>query len=168
VPAGEIERFVVDEIRAVGRDPAVVAETIKQANRQTEAQRAALERERRGLERELAKLCRELGELAAVGHDGRLSGRLADVGRRIEAGERRLGEIEAKEAALAKNQIDPDEAAQALAAFDPVWETLTPKEQTRIIQLLVAQVKYDGAESDIAIRFKFEGLSLLAQEYLVA
>lgn len=166
VPAGEIERFVVDEIRAVGRDPALVAETIEQANRQTEAQRVALGRERRGLERELAKLTRELGELAALGHDGRLAGRLAEVGSRIDAGERRMAEIESQEGALARAQIDPDEAVQALAAFNPVWDTLTPKEQTRIIQLLVAQVDYDGAASDISIKFKADGLGTLAEEYL--
>src|SRR5690606_16966588 len=31
LPAGEIERFVIDEIRAVGRDPRVIEETLVEA-----------------------------------------------------------------------------------------------------------------------------------------
>ena len=36
VPAGEIERFVVDQIRCIGRDPALVAATVAETRRQTD------------------------------------------------------------------------------------------------------------------------------------
>jgi site-specific DNA recombinase len=36
VPAGELERFVVDQIRSVGRDPGVLAETIRQVRAQSQ------------------------------------------------------------------------------------------------------------------------------------
>ena len=36
VPAGAIEGFVVDQIKAIGRDPAVVAATFREAGRQME------------------------------------------------------------------------------------------------------------------------------------
>ncbi|MEX0714089.1 MAG: recombinase zinc beta ribbon domain-containing protein [Pirellulales bacterium] len=34
IPAGEIERFVVDQIKCIGRDPQLVAETVRQARGQ--------------------------------------------------------------------------------------------------------------------------------------
>ena len=49
VPAGEIERFVIEQIQAVGRDPAVIRETLIQARRQAEVQRDCLTAERAGL-----------------------------------------------------------------------------------------------------------------------
>lgn len=36
VPAGEIERFVVDQIKPIGRDPGLVRDTLAQVRRQTE------------------------------------------------------------------------------------------------------------------------------------
>jgi len=38
---------------------------------------------------------------------------------------------------LGRDMIDENEAAKALAAFDPVWETLTLREQVRVLQRLV-------------------------------
>src|SRR5450432_1283194 len=53
VPAGEIDKLVVERIRAVGRDPEMFRELHAQARGQEEAQGAALEAEQRGLERDL-------------------------------------------------------------------------------------------------------------------
>jgi hypothetical protein len=44
-----------------------------------------------------------------------------------------------------QERLDEIEAAQALAGLDPVWETMTPQEQARIVGLLVSRVDYDGA-----------------------
>lgn len=46
---------------------------------------------------------------------------------------------------------------QGLAAFDPVWETLVPKEQARIVQLLVDLVD-QGENGKIALTFHTTGL----------
>lgn len=42
IPAGEIERFVVDQIKGVGRDPLVIRKTLAQARRQAEDLSGAL------------------------------------------------------------------------------------------------------------------------------
>src|SRR5262249_14599114 len=41
----EVERFVLERVRAVGRDPGIVAETLAAARRQVEARRPALDAE---------------------------------------------------------------------------------------------------------------------------
>jgi site-specific DNA recombinase len=55
VPAGEIERFVVEQIKCIGKDPTMLNATFKEARAQGVARVAELEAERRRLERELAR-----------------------------------------------------------------------------------------------------------------
>jgi site-specific DNA recombinase len=90
VPAGQIEQFVVEQIRVIGKDPALVQATFAEAN---------------------------------------------------EA-----------------------EAQQALALFGPVWEALSPRKQSRIFEVLVERVHYDGAAGTVSITFHPSGIKTLADE----
>jgi site-specific DNA recombinase len=40
-----------------------------------------------------------------------------------------------------------------MAAFDPVWETLTLREQGRVLRLLIQRVDYDGDKGTVAVTF---------------
>jgi len=165
VPAGEIERFVVDQIRAVGRDPGLVAETLRHAQRQQKESLERLEAERRVLDRELARL--NDGIRLALGPAGRneaARGRLADLQDRIRKGERRALEIRQEMAALERKRVDEDELATALSLFDPVWDSLAPREQARVVQLLVERVAYDGRDGQISVTFRPTGIKTLAAE----
>ena len=66
--------------------------------------------------------------------------------------------------AAAANLIPQEEAARALAAFDRVWGSLTPREQGRVIDLLVERVEYDGAQGTVAVTFRPTGIKTLADE----
>jgi site-specific DNA recombinase len=57
-----------------------------------------------------------------------------------------------------------DELVAALSRFDPVWETLSPREQARIVHLLVEQVAYDGAKGTVAVTFRPGGIRALTEE----
>jgi len=165
VPAAEIERFVVDQICAVGRDPGLVAETLRHARRQREEGLGRLEAERRVLDRELARLNDGVHRaLDAAARDETVRGRLADLQDRIRKGERRALEIRQEMAALERERVDEDELATALSLFDPVWESLAPREQARVVQLLVERVAYDGRDGTIAVTFRPTGIRTLAAE----
>ena len=58
----------------------------------------------------------------------------------------------------------PHEAATALAQFTPVWDTLTPKEQARLVGLLVKRVDYDGAAGTLQVAFHPTGIRTLIDE----
>ena len=98
VPAHEIERFVVEQIKCVGRDPRLLHETIAQASTHGRMRAAELESERRNHERELSRWNREVGEL--VGQAG-IGSRLADLHERIRSAEHRATEIREQVVALA-------------------------------------------------------------------
>jgi hypothetical protein len=92
VPAGEIERFVVEQIKGIGREPVVVAETVRQVRQQTEAGIERLEQERSALQRQLRDDHAKLQAAAAMtDHVERVS-RLANVQECVRVAERRLTE----------------------------------------------------------------------------
>lgn len=61
--------------------------------------------------------------------------------------------------------IGHGEVAEAPAAFDPIWESLSPREQTRVVHLLVERVDYDGTHSKIAVTFHPGGIKEFADEF---
>jgi site-specific DNA recombinase len=166
IPAGEIERFVVDQIKDIGRDPLLIAETVRQARAQADERIAEIEAEERRLGRELAghqrdmhKLIEQLGAATA---DGVATALQADLQERAQTAERRLSELSDERQRLGRDLLDEADAARALAAFDPVWETLSPREQARLLQLLIERVDYDGRDGTISITFHPSGIKALA------
>ncbi len=162
IPAGEIERFVIDQIKAVGRDPLVIKETLAQARQQAEGEIERLTAERAGLVARLRDDHAEVGRLAATARPG--DPRVLDAHERIRDAERRATEIDDELATLEGELVDEAEAAAALAGFDGLWDCLAPREQARVVELLVEQVTYDGHAGNIAISFRPAGIKALAGE----
>lgn len=163
VPAGELERFVVDQIRGIGSDPSVLAETIRQVRTQSQRAIAELERERRALERDIARKSKALKQELAARADANgsdVAGRRDEL-RRLET---RLTEVRERQVALSRALVDEREVVQALSLFDPVWDSLTPHEQARIVRLLVERVDYDGDSGSVAVTFRPTGIKMLAEE----
>ena len=61
VPAAEIERFVVDQIRHIGKDRRLVAETVRQARRVIDQQVDEVKHQRDAVRRDLRRLAGEIG-----------------------------------------------------------------------------------------------------------
>jgi site-specific DNA recombinase len=162
IPAGEIERFVVDQIKCIGRDPLVIRETLAQARQQAEERIAGLRAERDALRCRLRQDHAEVGRLAGSAQAG--DKRVLDAHERIREAERRVTEIEDELAALDGDLVDEAEVAAALADFDAVWDCLAPREQARVIELLVDQVVYDGDRGNVAITFRPSGIKIVAGE----
>lgn len=161
IPAGEIERFVVDQIKCIGRDPLVIKETLAQVRRQAEDQIERLTAERAGLRGRLRDDHAELGRLA-VARPG--DPHLLDAHDRIRDAERRVTEIDDELATLEGDLVDEREVTATLADFDALWDCLAPREQARVIELLVERVAYDGNGGNISITFRPAGIKTLAGE----
>jgi len=169
VPAAEIERFVMDRIRCIGEDPAVLAETLAQVREMSQRQVQRLQAEHRTLLRELEDCQNEvkgLISLTARNGDGRTpaTSRLAELQEQIRLKERRATEIREELVVVQEQIIDEDKVRSALQMFDPVWDALSPHERVRIVRLLVEQVVYDGEKGSIAITFRPSGIKALATE----
>jgi len=75
--------------------------------------------------------------------------------------------VRAEIVACQSQRLTEHEVEIALAAFEPVWQALTPREQMRMVQLLVERVDYDGGKGKVAITFHASGINALAEELAV-
>jgi site-specific DNA recombinase len=167
IPACEIERFVIDQIKGLGQDPSLV-QAITQTRSRERSQTTQWEAERRSLEQEITRWQEEVRKVLEHIQPGEVGtpavSRLADLQERIRNAQRRAKTIEAHMIALRRQLADEDAIPSALAIFDPQWDMLAPSEQTRVVQLLVERVDYDGARGKIAITYHPAGIATLADE----
>jgi site-specific DNA recombinase len=170
IPAGEIERFVVEQIKQIGKDPQLVVETVRQVRSQSSQRADELAAEERRLVRELADCHRQLQKLASEQAQRQsvslAASLLADLQERIAAAEQRLAEVQGETQRLQREQIDETYVARALAQFEPVWEALSPREQERLLQLLIERIDYDGRDGTLSITFHPNGFDALVEHEL--
>ncbi|WP_254508209.1 hypothetical protein [Anatilimnocola floriformis] len=143
--AGEIEGFVVEQLKSLAESPELLEATLAQAR----AQQAAEVVDRLG--GELQKLNRQrISVEQAVRRspsDGAAAEKLAGI----------KDTILAKETALSRATaatIDEARVRAALGDFDRLWHALPTREQVRVIELLVETVGHDGRDGTLAISFR--------------
>ena len=160
IPAGQIEKFVVEQVRRVGWDPAMLEATLRQVPQQ--GQKALLEAiaAQRAAERELARHGAGLKKAVATSD----ADALARINEQVAEAERKVTAAKVETERLKAEDVRPEDLRDALAAFEPLWEQLSPREQARVIRLLVAKVDYDGGGGSVSITFRPSGIRTLAED----
>ncbi|MBN2130105.1 MAG: recombinase family protein, partial [Sedimentisphaerales bacterium] len=155
VPAAEIERIVVDEIRGLGKDDELLAQVLTEAHAGIEVELAEARRERDDLRCERRRHHEELRQLT-TGRQGtaEVTARMADLHQRLSVAEQRLPELDARVAELEGQTVTQAEAVATFADFDGLWESLIPREQARLLRLLIARVEYDGQAGTVSVTFR--------------
>jgi site-specific DNA recombinase len=165
LPAAEIERVVVDQIRCIGSDPALRDEVLQQARAQVDGELAELTVERRRVDNELARQHAEVLNLAVEsGASAATTARIADLHDNIARGETRLVELRNEVASLERERLEPEHVAAAFADFDNVWNALSPREQAQVLALLIDRVEFDATDSSIAVTFHPSAIRALADD----
>jgi len=161
VPAGELEAFVVEQIRLAGRDSSVIQDALAAAQREQEAKLKGLTQERRALGRRVQRITSRLRQLA--GNTG-AADVLAALQDELREAEQRTSHLDDKIARIKVNLLDDQQAQAAMEQFEPVWASLSPGEQARVIHLLVQRVEFDGEQGRVSITFRANGIKTLAQQ----
>jgi site-specific DNA recombinase len=156
IPAGDVERFVASQLKATVEDPAVVRDTLAQVRSKLDETIQRLTGERVALERQMRVEFADQGRLALAGGQ-----RLAESHDRIRLAEARLAEIGKETVALRSAATKDSEMIKLLREFDGVWDALKPREQARLIELLVDQVSYDGHLGKLSITYRVSGIGPL-------
>jgi hypothetical protein len=60
--------------------------------------------------------------------------------------------------------VTEEDLKAALSLFDPVWDELFPREQARILRLLIERIDYHGGEGTLEITFRDTGIRALCKE----
>jgi len=163
VPAGEIERAVIEQLRAVFEAPEVVAATVRAAREEREARLEEVTQQHTEATAALVTLREEAQRLMSgvLGDSALVAGRLAELAAEVEAQERAVTQADQEMQALS-SRVGEQEVIGVLASLDPVWEELFPAEQERLVQLLVRRVEVGPDGLDLELRA--EGLESLALE----
>jgi site-specific DNA recombinase len=171
VPAEAIERFVVGRIQGLGRDPALVDAVITEVERNQDANATGeLAREERRLGVEYEQLRVEVKQALATlsqqtGGDGQLvRDHLAELDERARQIQERLTEIRQALTVAEQRLFTRSDISSALGMFVPVWGALSPREQARILHLLVERIEYDRTGGELEIHFLPVGIRVLAGE----
>jgi len=171
-PIAALEAAVIDQIRAIGKDPGIVRETVEAARREFKTRKPVLQEELQELEHRGPVLETERRKiLDAIAKNGTKSGglfeKLGEVEAELDRVSRRTEEVRGEIATLENEVLDEEDLRQALAAFDPIWERLTTAERARVLQLLIDEVRYNASEGEVEIVFRPGGVRAMAKEKTV-
>jgi site-specific DNA recombinase len=152
LPAEQIERFVFERVRALGRDRDLVTLVLDQARRQDREQAAAHEGELTILEREMRWLAAETRRASAE-RSGEAAERLADLAERTRAVEARAASLRDMIAEVNDRLVTREQVEASAVEFEPLWRSLSPRERSRLLRLVVRRVEFDGARGEVAVTF---------------
>lgn len=170
VPAGDLEDFVVERIKEIGKDSSLVEATIKQVVEKRWNQKPAFMSERKRLQKDIERLTAEARRLVEALSHGNVSTssviteQIANIEAAIEEKSKRLTVINEELIKMELDTVVSSDVKKALEAFTPIWDVLYLKEKVRIIQLLIQRVSYNGEDGTIAITFHPSGIKRLAAE----
>ncbi len=117
VPAGQMEQFVIEQIKSIGSDPGLQQEVIEILSRHHEEEREALVAEERLLDREIKRWTQEaknlVGQIKADEVSTVVTSRLAQVQERLAQETPRLAHVRQELARLAEWAIPAQTVARA-------------------------------------------------------
>jgi site-specific DNA recombinase len=153
LPAGELEKIVVEQLRSLLRHPDVIAHTFREvcASSQSGPDATTVSRldELRARREQAEQSARSLSNLKDP-EGSFVHSELKRLNREMKS----LGDsIRSLESGLTSSQtIELSEVTKALQRLDPVWEVLYPQEQRRVIELLVESITVSKDSVDIGFR----------------
>jgi site-specific DNA recombinase len=128
VPAEQIERFVVEQIRAIGFDATVMSLTLEQARAHEQELIDALENDVRVVDREVRRLESEIKRTARdTATNGHAVDRLADLQHLLRPAEQKRIELRGQITEARRSIVSKAEVDSALGAFMPLWDALSPR-----------------------------------------
>jgi len=164
--AHEIETFVVEHIRGIGSSREIIGEAVRRLRAKSEERLKELYRERRVLEKTLKRLHARLRKLVgeswkSISSSQLTTDQLADLHDQIRDNEQRLTAIREEIIVLERETVDEKDVIRALSVFNPVWEVLSVREQSRVIRLLIERIGCDGRDGKVTVTFRSLGIKEL-------
>ena len=159
VAARHVEGFVVDRIRAIGRDPELMAKVVAEAGKVIGRKRAHANREEQRWDAEHERLEAEaVSLLAIVAEDGPAARvarrRMAEIETAVEDATRRADAARAEGTATEGLDADRARLEAALASWDDVWATVPHRERVRLLHLVLEEVVYDAGAGEVELAFR--------------
>jgi site-specific DNA recombinase len=157
VAAGTIEQFVIEQVRAIGRKPALLDAAIAVDKRERESERTRLAadiaelRSARGRhagerERLILAIGQGLAPTSVIGRIEQLDGHIAEADARIAKAEQDHTALD--------GPSDNEALRETLIEFDALWSTFDADERARVLWLVLEEVTIDGTTGEAEIRLR--------------
>ncbi len=163
LPAGEMEKTVIDQLLALLRHPDVIARTYRQIRSATDTgPDPAAQAHMEDLRIRHEQTQRSIRAVLALGDQDEvfMAEQLRRLNEQRKVLEQAIRQAEAQPAA--GEPMEMNRVADALRAIDPVWDVLFPEEQRRIVQLLIEGITV--STTGIDIRFRTNGIEQVVEE----
>ena len=124
---------------------------------------AGLRDQERIAEREIRQCEVEIQKLTGKGPDS--AQRLAAAHERMRMATEHLSAIRTE---IRDRDIEPPDrefVQQTLREFNPIWNALSPREQERVLKLLVQRVDYNGESGQVEITFEPDGFEVFLEQF---
>lgn len=164
IPAAEIEAYVVNHVRMMGRDEELIRLTIESVRNEQIQARAKLESDRSQWTTNLRTASNRM-QILLKDPTSLDPSRLADLQEQIQQAETHLRNTNAAIDNMRGQIISDDQITQALHEFDALWDSLSLNDRSRILNLLIERVEYNGAESTVSISFRPDGIENLIEDH---
>ncbi|TWU39363.1 recombinase family protein [Novipirellula artificiosorum] len=162
IPAGQIEDFVVKELRTIAADDELIRNiydrTHEQEREKTTDQRKEMNSLRECIRNDYEELNHFATNKASLDH-------IATVQERITDNEQRYNLLKRSIDQHRDETISHAEIRDALHQFDDMWDAMSRKERCRLIELIIQTVNFDGVAGTIDIIFQTTGIKTLGQGF---
>lgn len=162
--AHDIETAVVEHIKGIGLNPAIISAVTNKATEKAQRNIMALEAEHLACEREIKKLTNEIRKLTEQpikdARDPALA-KLAEAQQALMEKEQRMTLVKEEVRSIQHGLTSHDEVGKTLQQFEPLWDTLTTQEKIKIIRLLVERVGFDGRDNSVTVTFRSQDIKEL-------
>ena len=155
----DVEAFVVQQIRQIGQDPALVEQVYAEAQRQQRADVPKLEAEHTKLLQERQRKGAEINSMVALLSETPdpmpvVTAHLRETEEQVGSIDTRLRELKQHIEALKSQTIDAEHLRTTLLEFDPIWDVLHVQERIALVNQVVEKVVYDPTTESIHITLR--------------
>jgi len=169
ISAKELEKFVIDQVKEIGGNPALLSQTMDAIKKEVKEKRPELKSELKRLDKETIDLNQQrknILDTIAQGGNGSaaLKDRLDEIDQELIKASRLAQEANKALDDIKNHTIDESDLQAALRSFTPIWDVLFPREKERIIRLLIERITVHAQEGEIEITFYPGGIKELASE----
>jgi len=169
ISAKELEKFVIDQVKEIGGNPALLSQTMDAIKKEVKEKKPELKAELKRLDKETIDLNQQrknILDTIAQGGNGTaaLKDRLDEIDQELIKASRLAQEASKALDDIKTHSIDKNDLQAALSSFTPIWNVLFPRERERIIRLLIEKITVHAQEGEIEITFYPGGIKELASE----
>jgi site-specific DNA recombinase len=159
LPAADVEAFVVQQIRQIGRDPQLVEQVYAEAQKQQadiapriKAEYDQLLPQRRQCTEEIKGLVAAIAKAEQPAPS--LTESLHEAEERAAALDQRLTELKSAATEAESQTIDADHLRDTLRQLDPLWDVLHPAERIELVHQVVEVVRYNADDDTISVTLR--------------